>query len=141
MVRIVKRLKVRDVIEHRPQKIDPSSSLLDAARRMVEEATDALIVSPLEKDEPFGIITERDIVDLFADEVDIGKVTVGEMASKPLFIVSPGMPILYAAKMFRKAGVNHLAVFNGQEILGIISSMDVLGSLPNLMEQIYSEFD
>jgi signal-transduction protein with cAMP-binding, CBS, and nucleotidyltransferase domain len=137
----MKRLKVRDVIEHRAQTIDPSASLLEAARRMVEETTDAFIVSPLEKDEPFGIITQSDIVDLFADEVDIGKVTVGEMASKPLLIVSPGMPILYAAKMFRKGGVNHLAVFNGQEILGIISCNDVLGSLPNLMEQIYSEFD
>ncbi len=137
----MKRLKVRDVIEHRAQTIDPSASLLKAARRMVEDATDAFIVSPLEKDAPFGIITQRDIVDLFADEVDIGKVTVGEMASKPLLIVSPGMPILYAAKMFRKGGVDHLAVFNGQEILGIISCNDVLGSLPNLMEQIYSEFD
>jgi signal-transduction protein with cAMP-binding, CBS, and nucleotidyltransferase domain len=137
----MKRLKVRDVIEHRAQTIDPSASLLEAARRMVEDATDAFIVSPLEKDAPFGIITQRDIVDLFADEVDIGKVTVGEMASKPLLIVSPGMPILYAAKMFRKGGVDHLAVFNGQEILGIISCNDVLGSLPNLMEQIYSEFD
>ena len=137
----MKRLKVRDVIEHRAQTIDPSASLLEAARRMVEDATDAFIVSPLEKDAPFGIITQRDIVDLFADEVDIGKVTVGEMASKPLLIVSPGMPVLYAAKMFRKGGVDHLAVFNGQEILGIISCNDVLGSLPNLMEQIYSEFD
>src|ERR1035437_480654 len=137
----MKRLKVRDVIEHRAQTIDPSASLLEAARRMVEDATDAFIVAPLEEDEPFGIITQRDIVDLFADEVDIGKVTVGEMASKPLLIVSPGMPILYAAKMFRKGGVDHLAVFNGQEILGIISCNDVLGSLPNLMEQIYSEFD
>jgi len=141
VVRIVKRLKVRDIIEHREQTIDPSASLLEAARRMMKDAIDAFVVSPLEKDEPFGIITQRDIVDLFADEVDIGKVTVGEIATKPLFIVSPGMPILYAAKMFRKGGVNHLAVFNGQEILGIISCSDVLGSLPNLMEQVYSEFD
>jgi CBS domain-containing protein len=108
---------------------------------MVELGTDALIVSALEKDEPFGIITQKDVVDLFADEVDIGKVTVGEAANKPLFIVSPGMPILYAAKMFRKGGVHHLAVFNGQEILGVISYRDVLCGLPSLMEQIYSEFE
>lgn len=138
---IVKRLKVRDVIAREVTTIDPSLSLLDAAKRMVETGTDAFIVAPLEKDEPFGIITQSDVVDLFADEVDIGKVTVGEVANKPLFIVSPGMPILYAAKMFRKGGVNHLAVFNGQEILGIISCSDVLNGLPNLMEQIYSEFD
>jgi signal-transduction protein with cAMP-binding, CBS, and nucleotidyltransferase domain len=140
-VSIVKRLKVRDVIAGEAATIDPSVSLLDAAKRMVEARKDAFIVSPLEKDEPFGIITQRDVVDLFADEVDIGKVTVGEVANKPLFIVSPGMPILYAAKMFRKAGVHHLAVFNGQEILGIISYSDVLNGLPNLIEQIYSEFD
>jgi CBS domain-containing protein len=137
----VKRLKVRDVIAKEVATIDPSTSLLDAAKRMVQRGVDALIVSPLEKDEPFGIITQTDVVDLFADEVDIGKVTVGEMANKPLFIVSPGMPILYAAKMFRKGGVSHLAVFNGQEIIGVISYSDVLNGLPSLIEQIYSEFD
>ncbi len=137
----VKRLKVRDVMTNEVATVDPSTTLLDAAKRMVQRGMDAFIVSPLEKDEPFGIITETDVVDLFADEVDIGKVSVGEVANKPLFIVSPGMPILYAAKMFRKAGVSHLAVFNGQEILGIISYGDVLNGLPSLMEQIYSEFD
>jgi len=135
-VSIVKRLKVRDVIARAVTTIDPSVSLLDAAKRMVEAGTDAFIVSLLEKDEPFGIITQRDVVDLLADEVDIGKVTVGEIANKPLFIVSPGMSILYAAKMFRKGGVHHLAVFNGQEILGIISCSDVMNGLPSLMEQI-----
>jgi signal-transduction protein with cAMP-binding, CBS, and nucleotidyltransferase domain len=140
-VSVVKRLKVRDVIGRDVAAIDPSLSLLDAANRMVELRTDALIVSALEQDEPFGIITQKDVVDLFADEVDIGKVTVGEAANKPLIIVSPGMPLLYAAKMFRKGGVHHLAVFNGQEILGIISYRDVLGGLPSLMEQVYSEFE
>ena len=137
----VKRLKVRDVMTNEVATVDPSTTLLDAAKRMVQRGMDAFIVTPLEKDEPFGIITQTDVVDLFSDEVDIGKVSVGEVANKPLFIVSPGMPILYAAKMFRKGGVSHLAVFNGQEILGIISYSDVLNGLPSLMEQIYSEFD
>ena len=134
------RIKVRDVLASPVHTIDPSVSLFDAAVRMTEEQTDSFIVSPLEKDEPFGIITQRDIVDLFADEIDIGNVTVGEVASSPLFIVSPGMPILHAAKLFRKAGVHHLAVFNGQEILGIISYGDIVKSLPSLIEQIRSEF-
>ena len=137
----VKRLKVRDVMTNKVATVDPSISLLDAAKRMVQRGMDAFIVTPLEKDEPYGIITHTDVVDLFADEVDIGKVSVGEVANKPLFIVSPGMPILYAAKLFRKGGVSHLAVFNGQEIVGLISYSDVLNGLPSLMEQIYSEFD
>jgi len=134
------RIKVRDVLASPVHTIDPSVSLFDAAVRMTEEQTDSFIVSPLEKDEPFGIITQRDIVDLFANEIDIGNMTVGEVASSPLFIVSPGMPILHAAKLFRKAGVHHLAVFNGQEILGIISYGDIVKSLPSLIEQIRSEF-
>ncbi len=136
----MKRLKVRDVLTHRARAVDPGMSLLDTAVRMVDEGTEALVVSPLEEDEPFGIITQSDIVDVFANEVDIGTVTVGEVASKPLFIVSPGMPILYAAKLFQKGGVSHLAVFNGREILGIISYGDVIAHLPVLMRQIYSEF-
>jgi CBS domain-containing protein len=139
-VSIVKRIKVRDVLTSPVHTIDPSVSLLEAAARMIEQQIDSLIVSPLEKDEPFGIITQRDIVDRFADEIDIGKITVGEVASKPLFIVSPGMPILHAAKLFKKGGVHHLAVFNGQQILGVISYGDVMKRLPTLMRQIYSEF-
>lgn len=107
---------------------------------MTELQIDSFIVSPLEKDEPFGIITQRDIVDRFADEIDIGKMTVGEVASRPLFIVSPGMPILHAAKLFKKGRVHHLAVFNGQEIVGVISYGDILKRLPALMKTIYSEF-
>jgi len=136
----VKRIKVRDVLTSPVHTIDPSVSLLEAAARMIEQQIDSLIVSPLEKDEPFGIITQRDIVDRFADEIDIGKITVGEVASKPLFIVSPGMPILHAAKLFKKGGVHHLDVFNGQQILGVISYGDVMKRLPTLMRQIYSEF-
>lgn len=138
---MVKRIKVRDVLTGPVHTIDPSVSLLDAAARMTEQQTDSFIVSPLEKDEPFGIITQRDIVDRFADEIDIGKMTVGEVASKPLFIVSPGMPILHAAKLFKKGGVHHLAVFNGQQILGVISYGDVVKSLPGLIEQIRREFE
>jgi isocitrate dehydrogenase len=137
---MVKRVKVRDVISHGVQTVDPSMTLLTAASTMIEHSVDALIVSPLEKDEPFGIITQKDIVDAFADERDTGSLTVGEVSTKPLLIVSPGMPIIYAAKMFRKGRVNHLAVFNGQEIVGIISYADVLRALPELIRQIYSEF-
>jgi len=114
--------------------------LLTVASKMIEDCVDAFIVSPIEKDEPFGIITQKDIVDAFADERDTGSLTVGEVATKPLFIVSPGMPILYAAKMFKKGRTNHLAVFNGQEIVGIMSYADVLRALPELIGQIYSEF-
>lgn len=138
---MVKRVKVRDVISRRVQTVDPSMMLLTVASKMIEDSVDAFIVSPIEKDEPFGIITQKDIVDAFADERDTGSLTVGEVATKPLFIVSPGMPILYAAKMFKKGGINHLAVFNGQEIVGIISYADVLRALPELIGQIYSEFD
>jgi isocitrate dehydrogenase len=137
---MVKRVKVRDVISHGVQTVDPGMTLLTAASKMIEHSVDALIVSPLEKDEPFGIITQKDIVDAFADERDIGSLTVGEVSTKPLLIVSPGMPIIYAAKMFQKGRVNHLAVFNGQEIVGIISYADVLRALPELIRQIYSEF-
>jgi signal-transduction protein with cAMP-binding, CBS, and nucleotidyltransferase domain len=137
---MVKRVKVRDVISHRVQTVDPSMTLLTAANKMVEDSVEALIVSPVEKDEPFGIITQKDIVDAFADEKDTGSLTVGEVSTKPLFIVSPGMPIIYAAKMFKRGRVNHLAVFNGQEIVGIISYADVLQAIPELIRQIYSEF-
>lgn len=93
-------------------RIEKDAFLMDAAIKMYENRIGCLIVEPSENREPFGIITRKDIVKVYADNKNLKEVKVGEVSSSPLVIVSPGMPIKYAAKLMKKINLRHLAVFN-----------------------------
>jgi len=122
-------IKVRDIMKKEFIRIGKDATLMDAAIKMSENHIGSLIVEPEEKREPFGIITRKDIVKVYADGKDLNEVKVGEVASSPLAIVSPGMPVKYAAKLMKKINLKHLAVFNGAEIVGIISNTDIIDAI------------
>lgn len=124
-----KELKTRDVMSKGVKRIEQSAMLVEAARRMVEENVSSLVVIPIAKDEPFGIITSKDIVNALADGCDVKVTKVGEVAATPLVVITPGVPISYAAKMMKRTNMRHLAVFNGREIVGIISNVDILRAI------------
>ena len=77
----------------------------------------------------FGIITSSDVVDALADGRDPSTSLVGEVATAPLVTVTPGGPVAYAARLMRRANRRHLAVFNGREVVGILSSYDIVKAI------------
>lgn len=124
-----KLVRVRDIMKKEFKVVERKETLWDAATQMVEYNIGCLIVNPKEKSEPFGIITRRDIVNVFAEELDLKTTIVDEVANAPLVIVSPGMPVLHAAKIMKRMGLKHLAVFNGQEIVGVLSTTDIIKAI------------
>lgn len=122
-------IKVRDIMKKEFETIEKDECLMNAVRKMAEKNIGSLIVKPSEKREPFGIITRKDIINAYASGKDLEKTKVSEIFVFPLAIVSPGMPIFYAAKMMKNLNVRHLAVFNGMEIVGVISNADILYAL------------
>ncbi|HEY5605366.1 MAG TPA: CBS domain-containing protein, partial [Thermoplasmata archaeon] len=40
-----------------------------------------------------------------------------------------GVPIAYAARLMKRANLRHLAVFNGREIVGVLSAYDFMKAL------------
>jgi len=136
--KMIKRIKVRDVMKTEIKVIEREETLWDAAIQMSEYNIGSLIVNPKEKDEPFGIITRKDILKVYAEGVDLRETTVDKIANAPLIIVSPGMPIFYAAKIMTKTNLKHLAVFNGQQIVGIISNTDIIKAVVDKKKYISS---
>lgn len=122
-------IKVRDIMKKEFKTIEKDASLNEAIIKMTKENIGALVVQPTEKKEPFGIITRKDIIYAYASGKDLNTTKVGEISKSPLAIVSPGMPIFYAAKMMKNLNVKHLAVFNGMEIVGILSNVDIIFAL------------
>lgn len=118
--------KVRDVMSTEIRGISEEASIQTAADVMVEKGINSLVVWPFEKDEPYGIVTSSDIVDAIADGKPLAETRVADLRNAPLVVVTPGVRLADAARMMSRYGLRHLAVFNGRELVGIVSNRDVL---------------
>ena len=122
-------VKVRDAMSTEVFEISEDATLQAAAKRMADARVNSLVVRPEGREEPFGIITSSDVVDALADGRDPSTSLVGEVATAPLVTVTPGVPVAYAARLMRRANLRHLAVFNGREVVGILSSYDIVKAI------------
>lgn len=126
---MARHVKVRDAMSTEVFEVSEDATLQAAAKRMADAKVNSLIVRPEGREEPFGIITSSDVVDALADGRDPSTSLVGEVATAPLVTVTPGVPLAYAARLMRRANLRHLAVFNGREVVGIVSSYDVVKAI------------
>lgn len=123
---MAKVVKVRNAMSTEVFEISEDATLQAAAKRMADAHVNSLIVRPEAKEDPFGIITSTDIVDAIADGRDPAATAVGDVAAAPLVVVTPGVPLAYAARLMKRTRCRHLAVFNGREVVGILSAFDIM---------------
>ncbi len=102
--------------------IDGSMSVQDAAQMMTDANVGCVIVT--KKDNPVGIITERDFVTRIAAEGRPLFTDVSQVMSIPLTTVSPDDTVWDAAEIMRVKGIHKLPVQEGNEIVGIVTTTD-----------------
>ena len=122
----VRFAKAADVMTKDVVCIDGKKTVADAIRLMKEKKVSSLFVNRRSPEDAWGIVTRKDVVNKI---VDPGKapeeVKVFEIMSKPLITVSPGLALKYCARLFHAAGIRRAAVFDGKEIIGILSNTDI----------------
>lgn len=123
---MARELRVRDVMTKDVHGISEAAPLLSAAKAMAESGINALLVWPVERDEPYGIVTSSDLVDALAAGHDLTETTVGDFKTTPLLLVTPGVRARDVARMMSRMGVRHLVVFNGRDVVGIVANFDLL---------------
>src|SRR5438270_992101 len=100
---------LRDVMTAEPLCLAPDATVADAARMMRDSDVGDVLVA--DGDTITGIVTDRDIVvRAVADQRDPSQMTVREIASTDLVILSPDDPIDRAVKMMRERAVRRLPV-------------------------------
>jgi len=119
-------VKVREAMSTTLLEVGEDVTLQVAAKRMADARVNSLVVRPSAKEEPFGIVTSTDIVEAIAGGQDPSKTEVYEVAAAPLVVVTPGVPLVYAARLMKRGNLRHLVVFNGREVVGILSAYDIV---------------
>ena len=106
--------------------IEESASVADAIGTMTDKNVSSLIVNRLNEDDSYGIVTRRDVVNkVVAGGLDPQDTKVADIMTKPLLTISPNLPIKHIAKLMVHTSVRRMPVFDGHQIIGIVSNSDI----------------
>ena len=118
--------KAQEVMTKEVVTIDGSATVAEAVAKMRDRKVSSLVVERRAVEDAYGMLTRKDVV---AKVVSPGKklseVKVYEIMTKPLVMVSPGLELKYCARLMAMAGIRRAPVFDGKEIIGILSNTDI----------------
>ncbi len=133
-------MTAKDIMTADVVTISGSATVADAVKIMKDKGLRALIVEPRSDRDPYGIVTETDIVyKVAAYGNDPKKMRVFEIMTKPCITVQPDLGIEYVARLFANTRTRRAPVVeNGLQ--GIISISDIMHK-SDFVEQSKSYFE
>ena len=133
--------KARDIMTSSVVTISGSATVAEAVKLMKDKGLRALVVDRRNDTDPYGIVTETDIVyKVAAYGHDPKKMRVYEIMTKPCVVVNPDLGVEYVARLFANTRIRRAPVIEGK-LLGIISVSDILkkGDFVEKPRQLYIE--
>ena len=119
-------LTARDIMTAEVATITGSATVAEAVKVMKEKGLRALIVERRSDSDPYGIVTETDIVyKVAAFGHDPKQMRVYEIMTKPCVVVNPDLGVEYVARLFANTRIRRAPVIEGK-LLGIVSISDIL---------------
>lgn len=121
------KLSIRKLMDPKLSYILESGTAQEAATKMQEDNSSALVVLDVKKD-PVGIVTQRDLVRRScAEDVPCNRILVKHIMSTPIVTIDPYSPVETAADIMKQNQVRHLLVVNNsnpKEAIGMLSTRD-----------------
>jgi CBS domain-containing protein len=118
-------MEVRDAMSELNAMVGPEHTLQQAAVRMVQHRTGAAVVVDGTMPGP-AVVTERDLLKAVAEGLDPNTERVEDHMTGDLVTAMPTWPLSQAADLMVKHGIRHVLVFEGSELVGILSMRDVV---------------
>lgn len=118
-------MQVRDGMSEVSVTVGPSHTLRQAAAAMVDRNVGAALVIDDEAPTP-GIVTERDLLLSIGAGEDPDVEPVAGHMTESVICASPDWSLEHAAAEMSRRSVRHLVVFDGGEVIGILSMRDIV---------------
>ena len=130
------KMLVKDVMSSPVVTLDENEASNKAAVVMDKNDLGCVIVTN-RAGNSIGIITERDLViRVLAKNLKPDTVKAKEIMTTPLVTIEPDATITEAARRMNRLDIRRLGVIYKGNLVGIISSKDILGVMPELIEII-----
>ena len=116
--------QVRERMTSEVVTIEPSASVVDAARKMIQQEKGPLPV--VEGDQAVAMITDRDIIArVVAEGRDVNSVSVTDVATTDLVTIGPDADVDDARQLMAERQLDRILVVDGGRLVGIISEADI----------------
>ena len=117
--------QIRDVMTSNVVTVERGTSVVDAAKVMIDEEKGPLPV--VEGERVVAIVTDRDLIArVLAAGRDPNSVTVDEVASTDLVTAEPNLEVDEARRMLAQHQLDRLLVVEeGDRLVGILSEADI----------------
>jgi CBS domain-containing protein len=128
------KMLVKDVMSSPVFTVDEEEVANNAAAMMEKDDLGCVIVSN-KAGKSIGIITERDLViRVVAKNLMPDTMKAKDIMTTPLVTIEPDATISDAARRMTRLDIRRLGVMYKGNLVGVISSKDILGVMPELIE-------
>lgn len=124
--------KAKDVMVTDVIWANPTEPITQVANLMVKHKVSSVVIGEYRKEGlfPLGIITEGDVVQYLALELDLENIEAHAVMSFPLTCITPEDTLWRVREIMQERMINHLMVTDNNSIIqGIISQVDILHAL------------
>lgn len=126
---------VRDIMVREVATISPLATLREAMQAMRDRKVKSLVVDKQNEHDAYGIITYSTILrTIVAEEGDIDLINVYDVCDKPVITIAPGIEVKYVARLMVRSDIRRLVVARDNELEGIVSMHDIVGSILELLD-------
>jgi CBS domain-containing protein len=116
--------QVRDLMVSSVVTIEPATSIVDAARLMIQQEKGPLPV--VEGESPVAMVTDRDIIArVVAEGRDPNSVRVEDIATHELVTIGPDQDVNEVRQLMDQHELDRILVVEGDRLVGIISEADI----------------
>lgn len=124
---------VRDVMTREPRVVRRDTNVQEVVATMNKFDISSVIV--VQEKRPVGMITHKDIVaKIVQQRIPPDAIKAIEIMTTPVVSISEDASIEEAARLMSKKRIKKLAVVRDDELVGIVTSYDLLKAAPKLTE-------
>lgn len=122
-------IMVRDVMAKNVKTVKTDDTVHAAVKKMNKFDIGSVIVTASGR--PVGIITETNIMRrIVGPRMDPATIWAKDIMTGPLITTDPNADLTEAAKIMAKNNINRLPVMDGNKLVGLLSSTDILKANP-----------
>ena len=115
-----------DVMTKHVVDIGPDATVTEAIDKMKQWNVSSLLVQRRSPSDTWGFVSQTDVIEkVIAEGRDPDQTLVHEIMTKPVITVPSNCSLMDCAALMARADIRRVLVFDGQDIVGIVSSSDI----------------
>jgi signal-transduction protein with cAMP-binding, CBS, and nucleotidyltransferase domain len=127
---------IHEIMSKNVVKVNYEISALEISKIMIKRGISSVVIID-NKDKIIGIVTEKDLIkEICAKNHLANTLTAAKVMSSPLITISKNSTINDATKLMVEKKIKHLAIHENNDIIGIITTYDLIKFLRNKIKSM-----